>query len=292
MSAPDSSPPSEIEGSVHGFLQAFSMIIVSEIGDKTFLIAAIMAMRHPRIVVFAGAFASLVVMSILSAAMGHILPTLIPKRWTQLAAGVLFIVFGAKLFHEGLGMAGGNEKVLEEMREAEEEINEDVAVRDGTGRVTASGEVIPLEEIEAGEAGGPVGDGDDDAPSTPMAPKASSALKGQLEGIRNLCSFLLGPVFVQVFVLTFLGEWGDRSQIATIMLAAAHNVYIVGFGTVVGHTFCTALAVIAGRYISTKISAKHVTLGGATLFLLFGLIYLYEASQVADFDPQDHIPRG
>src|SRR5712691_6697719 len=133
MSAADSSPSSEIEGSVHGFLQAFSMIIVSEIGDKTFLIAAIMAMRHPRIVVFAGAFASLVVMSILSAAMGHILPTLIPKRWTQLAAGVLFIIFGAKLFHEGLSMASGNEKVLEEMREAEEEINEDVAVHDGTG---------------------------------------------------------------------------------------------------------------------------------------------------------------
>jgi putative Ca2+/H+ antiporter (TMEM165/GDT1 family) len=195
------------------------MIIVSEIGDKTFLIAAIMAMRHPRIVVFAGAFASLVVMSILSAAMGHILPTLIPKRWTQLAAGVLFIVFGVKLFREGLGMASGNEKVLEEMREAEEEINEDVAVREGTGRVTADGEVIPLEEIEAG---GPVDDGDGDAPSTPKAPRAPSALKGRLEGIRNLCSFLLGPVFVQVFVLTFLGEWGDRSQIATIMLAAAH----------------------------------------------------------------------
>jgi len=149
--------------------------------------------------------------------MGHILPTLIPKRWTQLAAGVLFLIFGAKLFHEGMGMAGGNEKVLEEMREAEEEINEDVAVHDGTGRATADGEVIPLEEIEAG---GPVGDGD--APSTPRAPKSPSSPKGQFEGVRNLCSFLFGPVFVQVFVLTFLGEWGDRSQIATIMLAAAH----------------------------------------------------------------------
>lgn len=198
-------------------LQAFSMIIVSEIGDKTFLIAAIMAMRHPRVVVFAGALASLVVMSILSAAMGHVLPTLIPKRWTQLAAGVLFLVFGAKLFREGMDMAGGNEKVLEEMREAEEEIDEDVAVHEGTGRVTADGEVIPLEEIEAG--GGPVGDGD--APPTSPT-KSPTALKGQLEGVRNLCSFLLGPVFVQVFVLTFLGEWGDRSQIATIMLAAAH----------------------------------------------------------------------
>ena len=42
------------------------------------------------------------------------------------------------------------------------------------------------------------------------------------EGLRNFCSLLLGPVFVQAFVLTFLGEWGDRSQIATIVLGAAH----------------------------------------------------------------------
>ena len=223
MSAADG-PPSEVEGSVHGFLQAFAMIIVSEIGDKTFLIAAILAMRHPRIVVFAGALGSLVVMSILSAAMGHILPTLIPKRWTQLAAGVLFLIFGAKLFVEGKNMPGGNEKVLEEMREAEEEIDEDVAVHEGTGRTTAGGDVIPLEEIEAGGRGGAVGDGAGagEGDAAREKPKAPSALKGTLDGTRNLFSFLFGPVFVQVFVLTFLGEWGDRSQIATIMLAAAH----------------------------------------------------------------------
>ncbi len=317
--------PSEAEGTLHGFAQAFSMIIVSEIGDKTFLIAAILAMRHPRHLVFAGALGSLIVMSILSAAMGHILPTLIPKRWTQLAAGVLFLIFGAKLFLEGKGMASGNEKVLEEMREAEEEINDDVAVHDGTGRVLANGDVIPLEEIEAG---GPAA-GNDPVREKPKSP-SPSPLKGMFEGTRNLCSFLFGPVFVQGFVLTFLGEWGDRSQIATIMLAAAHvrdthscsppfaepehwlltqNVYIVAIGTIMGHTCCTALAVIAGRYISTKISAKHgmhslrlmsqnltslssVTLGGAALFLCFGLIYLYEASQTIDFDAHEHILRG
>jgi len=284
MSAMDRSP-SEVEGVVHGFAQAFAMIIFSEIGDKTFLIAAILAMRHPRLVVFAGAFGSLVVMSILSAAMGHILPTLIPKRWTQLAAGILFLVFGAKLFLEGKDMPSGNEKVLEEMREAEEEIDEDVAEHDGTGRVAANGDVIPLEEIEAG---GPVRN-DDDAREKPK--KSRSVLKGSFDGVRNLCSLFLGPVFVQAFVLTFLGEWGDRSQIATIMLAAAHNVYVVALGTIIGHSLCTALAVIAGRYISTKLSAKHVTLGGAALFICFGLIYLYEASQAADLDPIDHIPR-
>lgn len=60
------------------------MIVVSEIGDKTFLIAAIMATRHPRMTVFAGAFASLVVMSILSAALGRVILGLIPKVRQQI----------------------------------------------------------------------------------------------------------------------------------------------------------------------------------------------------------------
>ncbi len=89
----------------------------------------------------------------------------------------------------------------------------------------------------------------------------------------------------------------------------------MALGTIIGHMICTAIAVIAGRYVSTKISAKHgmsyflppvwynlipplsvVTLGGAALFLCFGVVYLYEAGQAAgqaaDIDPQDHIPRG
>ncbi|ETW82964.1 transmembrane protein PFT27 [Heterobasidion irregulare TC 32-1] len=268
-------PP--VEGRAEAFVQAFAMIIFSEIGDKTFLIAAILAMRHPRSVVFAGAFGSLVVMSILSAALGHILPSLIPKRWTQAVAAVLFLAFGVKMFLEGRAMSGGNEEIQEEMREAEEEIEGDEAEHDGTGRVENGGSVIPLEEIEEGgrAANGPV---------------SNSPLRQTVQGVRNLCSYILGPVFVQAFALTFLGEWGDRSQIATIVLAAAHNVYLVTIGTIIGHSCCTALAVVAGRYVATKISAKHVTLGGAALFLCFGVIYIYSAYQMTDVEM--HIPSG
>lgn len=207
------------EGSIQALAQSFMMIIFSEIGDKTFLIAAILAMRHPRLLVFAGAFGSLVVMSILSAAMGHLLPTLIPRSWTQFAAAALFIIFGAKMFSEARAMKGGNEKIQEEMREAEEEIEDDDAVHDGTGMPSAAlnGHIIPLEEMEEG---GRVLRSPQHEPRA-ASPRATSKT-GWVEGARNFCSLFLGPVFVQAFILTFLGEWGDRSQIATIALGAAH----------------------------------------------------------------------
>ena len=55
---------------VHGFIASLSMIIVSELGDKTFFIAAIMSMRHSRSVVLAGALGALVAMTILSGELG------------------------------------------------------------------------------------------------------------------------------------------------------------------------------------------------------------------------------
>lgn len=48
------------------FVWTLSMILCSELGDKTFFIAAIMAMRHSRLVVFTGAISALILMTILS----------------------------------------------------------------------------------------------------------------------------------------------------------------------------------------------------------------------------------
>ena len=50
----------------HGFIASLSVIIVSELGDKTFFIAAIMSMQHSRLTVFLGAVAALFTMTILS----------------------------------------------------------------------------------------------------------------------------------------------------------------------------------------------------------------------------------
>lgn len=156
------------------FAMSFMMIVFSEIGDKTFLIAAIMAMKNPRTVVFSGAFAALVVMTVLSALLGHAVPQLIPKKYTSYLAAVLFVVFGIRLLIEGYNMAA-SAGVEDEMHEVEEELE----IKDLHSSAAA---------LEDGKHP------DRRYPSSKLA------------GFANLASLFFSPVWIQTFVMTFLGE--------------------------------------------------------------------------------------
>lgn len=73
---------------------AISATIATELGDKTFCIAAIMAMRYNRAYVFAGALGALIVMSVLSVVIGIAFPALMPRVsvWQWLCFGGDFVV--------------------------------------------------------------------------------------------------------------------------------------------------------------------------------------------------------
>lgn len=81
--------------------------------------------------------------------------------------------------------------------------------------------------------------------------------------------FLIVRILIQAFSMTFIAEWGDRSQLSTIVLAARDNAYGVIVGGVLGHAICTGLAVIGGRMIAQRISVRTVTIIGGVVFLLF-----------------------
>lgn len=76
------------------FLQSFGAILVSEIGDKTFFIAALLAMKSSPHIVFAGAIGALAFMTILSVVLGYAAPLLLPREITHYAAVALFFFFG------------------------------------------------------------------------------------------------------------------------------------------------------------------------------------------------------
>lgn len=75
--------------------------------------------------------------------------------------------------------------------------------------------------------------------------------------------------------MTFLAEWGDRSQIATIALAASYNLFMVTIGALLGHFICTAAAVQLGEWISKRVSEKQVHYAGGLVFILSGAVTMF-----------------
>jgi putative Ca2+/H+ antiporter (TMEM165/GDT1 family) len=254
--ATDPVPESTISQPTHSFGLSFIMIIASEIGDKTFLIAALMAMKHPRIVVFTAALASLIVMSILSAILGHAVPTLIPKHMTAFLAGGLFLIFGVKMLKEGLEMEKGTGNVQNEMAEVEAELQEKSRDRSSSlSRKLESG-TLRSHTIQRSTSSPSLSDSDEDDYASARGMNKGKKV-GVLEGVQNLAGLLLSPAWVQTFVMTFLGEWGDRSQIATIAMAAGQDYWFVTIGAITGHTLCTGIAVIGGRMLASRISVRN-----------------------------------
>ncbi|GJP39152.1 hypothetical protein CLOM_g1852 [Closterium sp. NIES-68] len=208
------------------FVTSLSMILVSEIGDETFIIAALMAMRHPRSIVLAGALSALGIMTVLSTGLGLIVPNLISRKATNSAATVLYTFFGLRLLYIAW-RADPKESAAKEMEEVEEKL-----------------------ESEEND-------------------------KGRHRGIRKFFAGFCTPVFLEAFILTFLAEWGDRSQIATIALAAHKNALGVTVGATLGHVVCTTIAVVGGRLLALRISQRTVAMMGGALFLIFAVHSFY-----------------
>ena len=96
---------------LHGFFASLAVIIVSELGDKTFFIAAIMAMRHSRCTILSGALSALALMTVLASFVGHVL-SMIPHIITYYASSILLLIFGVKMFFEANSMSANEGQYL------------------------------------------------------------------------------------------------------------------------------------------------------------------------------------
>jgi Ca2+/H+ antiporter, TMEM165/GDT1 family len=198
------------------FTQSLLLITSAELGDKSFLITMILALRHPRRWVFIGTTLALAIMTVLSVVVGRVF-TVVDLNYLRYAESILFLFFGLKLLYRGWKMSphdtGG------ELAEAEAEV-----------------------EKADRKLGNP----------SPM------------------------KMVLEAFTLIFIAEWGDRTQFATIALAAANNPVGVSIGAILGHTICAAIAVIAGRSIAARISERSIMLIGGGLFVIFGILALFQ----------------
>lgn len=102
------------------------------------------------------------------------------------------------------------------------------------------------------------------------------AIEAVTEAERKLKKKTPFAICLEAFLLTFVAEWGDRTQFATIALAASNSAVGVTLGAISGHAICSLIAVIGGRLIAGRISERMITLIGGILFLVFAAADWYE----------------
>jgi putative Ca2+/H+ antiporter (TMEM165/GDT1 family) len=88
-------------------------------------------------------------------------------------------------------------------------------------------------------------------------------------------SKLFNSVWAFGFTL-LMAEFGDKSQIAAIIIGATLNLYGVILGTSLAHSICTVIAIVFGRIFSHYVTTKQITMIGGLIFLLFSILFLIE----------------
>ena len=202
-----------------GFVSSFLLIFFSEIGDKTFFIALLLALQQPRSLVFTGTFGALAVMTLISVGLGEFLHQIdenLPNFGLpidDLLAVALLVFFG-----------------IQTLRSA------------ATAKETAEEEKEEAKEVVAGMSG------------------------------RDAAISMVGSTFA----LVFAAEWGDKSFLATIALAAASDPAGVVLGAVAGHGVATSIAVLGGSFMGRYISERVAQYVGGSLFLVFAAATLFD----------------
>ena len=80
-----------------------------------------------------------------------------------------------------------------------------------------------LESVRLPEEAGENRRSDTPRTTSPDMAENDTELSGIAKAKNRIMGFLhmfINPIFLKAFILTFIAEWGDRSQIATVVLAA------------------------------------------------------------------------
>jgi len=227
--------------------QTFLLVGSAEIFDKTFFIAMVLAMQHRghSMTVFTGCFAALVAHVLMAAACGYAISSFMSPRTLDMAAAVLYGVFACLYARDYINADPEDQCEFEETKA--EFAQEDIMTSD-------SAAAFEKRHYGTEALAAPI-------KKTKAEMLSSAALK----------------VALTAFTTTFIGEFGDRTQIAMIGQHASQPIIPVCIGSTVAFFVLCMIAVMSGLYLSDcAVTQRQVCLIGGISFAVFSVISLYD----------------
>lgn len=82
-------------------------------------------------------------------------------------------------------------------------------------------------------------------------------------------------IFASTFTAIFLAEMGDKTQLATMSLAAGHSRWTVFVGAAAALVATSAVGVLVGGGIARVIPQIWIQRGAGLMFVVMGLVFLF-----------------
>ena len=76
---------------------------------------------------------------------------------------------------------------------------------------------------------------------------------------------------LELFIFLCLSEFGDKSEITTVTIAAVYNIYGVLIGTMVAYFCDIAIAAFLGHWVGKYLTEKMMSIIGGILFIGFAI---------------------
>lgn len=81
-------------------------------------------------------------------------------------------------------------------------------------------------------------------------------------------------VFAEAFGITFIAEFGDKTQIAILTLSARYGIMPVFLGAAIAFVILNAIAVALGVVVHRYVPEQVIRYVAAGIFIIFGLLAL------------------
>ncbi|MCW4032773.1 MAG: TMEM165/GDT1 family protein [Candidatus Bathyarchaeota archaeon] len=81
--------------------------------------------------------------------------------------------------------------------------------------------------------------------------------------------------FFSGFVLIFLTEWGDKTQIASAAFATRYNAMMVLLGVMMALTLLSIVTIYLGKILSNKIDKRLIAKIAGIVFMVMGISFLF-----------------
>mmetsp|Transcript_1992 Transcript_1992/g.1898 ORF Transcript_1992/g.1898 Transcript_1992/m.1898 type:complete len:185 (-) Transcript_1992:142-696(-) len=184
-------------------------MLLSEICDRSFIMVTIFATKLNKFGVFIVGSTLMTMLQILAVIIGQIFPFLLQQNLTHIIAVFLFFAFGFYMLY----CAFFKTQNLMNPEEEEREILDEIANKEALNQ--------------------PLMTGDSESQIV-----QSTSFKGKKESTLNK--------YIMFGAMLCCGEFGDKSQITAIVLAATYNPYSVVIGGSLALMVCVFLAIVLG----------------------------------------------